>query len=68
MKDAMALTSSDWKGRSFNISVSRIIAPPIKLRGQGLPSVRPRRHTDTASCDARWSNRGRCAQTGTMRR
>jgi hypothetical protein len=22
------------------------------LRGQGLPSVRPRRHTDTASCDA----------------
>jgi len=31
MKDAMALTSSDWKGRSFNISVSRIIAPPIKF-------------------------------------
>src|SRR6202023_4432453 len=60
-EDAMALTSSDWKGRSFNISVSRIIAPPIKLRGQGLPSVRPRRHTDTASCDARRSNRGRCS-------
>src|SRR5580704_16633918 len=30
-EDAMALTSSDWKGRSFNISVSRIIAPPIKF-------------------------------------
>src|ERR1700730_17294380 len=36
----MALTSSDRKGRSFNISVSRIIAPPIKFYA-GRACLRP---------------------------